>query len=215
MQYYAMSNSTRDSRVWPYAPRFYAIDKLVQYKCSKCGSSAKYPVGRFAIDLEGGSKYPDILLCGAYPLLIISQQVLKAWEHIEAKGYRNFPVEIRNIDSEKLARQTPIEYYSIEVDATCQLDLNAMGVEIEHECSECGNIRLSKPAWEIEKLIFKPDSIKGMDIFTTTVFPRKIFVVEGIVECACRNKLTNFEFVRAEESLKIFQDPINYHNFCK
>ncbi len=214
MQYYAMSNNTAKSKGWTYAPRFHSIDELVHYECSKCGAIAKYPVGQFAIDLEGGSKYPDILLCGAYPLLIVSERVLKDWEREGFKGYNSFPLEIRNIDSSKLNVEDALKYFSIEVSAKCELDLKDMGVEVEDECSECVNVKLSKSSWEIERLTIKPESVANADIFISTIFPRKILVSEKVVKCACENKHTNFEFVKAEESLSMFREPIDYLKFC-
>lgn len=215
MNYFAMSNSTANSKGWTYSPTFYPIDGLVDYVCSTCGAMARYPIGRFALDLEGGSKYPDILMCGAWPILIVSGRVIQGWEEVGVIGYKKYPVEIRNISSKKLKSADSIEYFSIEVQARCELDLVAMGLSIVNECGECGKTKLSKPSWDIDRLVIKPESIGSADIFISSVFPSKVLVNEKIVDCACVNKHTNFEFVKSEESLGMFREPIDYLKRCR
>ena len=214
-QFYNMSNNTCLSRGWTYAPSFYPVDNYVRYNCPKCGAIAYYPTGKYAIDLEGGTKYPDILLCGAYPLLIVSERVRNDWVNSGITGFVSFPLEIREIASAKLKTKEPVQYYGIEVSAKCELDLVAMDVEITNKCDKCGNIRLSKNTEDIQKLVIKSDSVGNFDIFVSEIFPAKIFVSERVVKCACINKHTNFSFIKAEESLNLFSESIDYLKYCK
>ncbi len=214
-QLYQMSDNTCLSRGWTYAPRFYPIDSHVRYRCTKCGAIANYPMGKYAIDLEGGTKYPDILLCGAYPLLIVSERVLNDWVNSGITGFQSFPLEIREIASEKLKTKERIQYYGIEVTAKCELDLEAMDVKIISKCDRCGNVRLSKDSMDIEELVIKPESVENSDIFVSEIFPAIILVTQKVVKCACINKHTNFSFVKAEDIFDEFSESINYLKFCK
>ena len=161
------------------------------------------------------TKYPDILLCGGYPLLIVSERVRNDWVNWGITGFDSFPLEIRKIASTKLKMKESVQYYGIEVGAKCELYLAAMDVEISNVCVKCGRIRLSKDSWDIKKLVIKPESVGNFDIFVSEVFPAIIFVSEKVVKCACIHKHTNFSFIKAEESLNVFSETINYLKYCK
>src|SRR6266511_1105922 len=49
--------------------------------CDECGTDPYWPEGDLQAVLEKSSakKWPDVLGCGAYPLLIVAGRVLDAW----------------------------------------------------------------------------------------------------------------------------------------
>lgn len=215
MEFYIMGNNTSKSKQWSYAPRFYPIDGVVEKRCSTCGSVEKYPIGKFAIDLEGGTKYPDILLCGQYPLLIVSEKVINDWGSEEFKGYKYFPIEIRNIDSKALKDKPPLKYYSVEVTSNCELDFHSMDVNIVDTCNECGKVKFSKQIWEINTFVVNRNSWTGTELFVSSLFPRKIIVSKDVVRCSCKNKHTNFKFLHEKDCLNVFAQAIDIKVLCK
>lgn len=203
MEIFAISSNTAKSKKWTYASKFIPIDGIVEKRCSKCGAVEKYPIGKFEVILEGGSQYPDILQCGQYPLLIVSDRVIQNWKDSKFDGFEAIPISINQIVSESLEKIPVVQYYNIVVTGTCELDYEKMGIKLLEECSECGKATFSKKTWEINEFYVKRDSIEAGDIFVNHHFPRKVLVNEKVAECSYRNKHTNTKFLKEKDVLNV------------
>lgn len=207
--------STAESNGWAYASKIYAKSEEVIIDCEKCGARGRYPEKEFDIDIEGGEKYPDILLCGSYPLLIVSKKVVEDWKNEGITGFSFYPVGINSVSSESLRKVTPPSYFHIVVQGKSKLNLVKMEVDIVEKCPSCGKIKFNKPIWDIDKFYIDETTWDGLDLFVSDLFPTMILVTTNVVQSACKNKHTNFEFIKAEDSMQIIQNPINYLEFCK
>ncbi len=214
-QLYEMSNETDDSKGWVYATRIYAKSEEVIVNCNECGAIGRHPKKEFDVDIEGGTKYSDILLCGEYPLLIVSEKVIKDWEQAGFTGFKYYSVGINNVSSKKLKLIIPPKYYHIVIQGRCELDLEMMEVEIHKKCSSCGRVIFNKPTWEIDKFYIKESSWDGSDLFVSDLFPAKTLVTENVIMSACKNRHTNFRFVKLKDSMNLFNEAIDYLNFCR
>jgi len=63
----------------PYAPTIVSNNKVSLDACHECGRSQfNHDNRHLKLVIEGKKKLPDFLLCGHYPLKIISRRVLDA-----------------------------------------------------------------------------------------------------------------------------------------
>lgn len=196
MNFYGLTDNTIDSRGWAYAVSVIPKSELVDINCTKCGTRSSYPSAEFDVIVEGGSKYPDILQCGAYPFLIVSEAVVNDWEANGITSYKKYKVNVAGVNYSKLKEVIPPQYYHITVNGRCDIDLKKMGITITKHC-ECGKI-------EFEPVIgfgfvIKSESWDGSDLFVSELFPRVYFCTEKILHLAGKNKRTNFLFQLPED----------------
>lgn len=214
-KFFHMRDNTIMSKGWTRATKIYPESEIIQKNCLECGSVGSYPKGEFKVDIEGGTKYPDILLCGEYPLLIVSERVVDDWKKDRVKGFDYYRVEINKIFSKRLtAEEAPI-YYHIVVNGRCELDLGKMDLNIKHKCKTCGHVTFDKPTWQANKFVIKESTWDGSDLFVSEIFPRIVICTEKVIVNACRNKHTNFLFHLVEDARKTDAPKIEYHKYCK
>jgi hypothetical protein len=157
-----------------------------------------YPEGTFDVDVEEGFKYPDILGCGEYPLLIVSERVINSWEKASVDCFERFNVGIRLIKSRKLRGATQPKYYRVEPSGICKVDLAASGVRVTAVCPVCGELKREPQSGHGFQL--KTGSWDGSDLFRDNVlFPRVIFCTHKIVKVSFDNQLTNCVFTKMED----------------
>src|SRR5262249_1179197 len=122
---------------WLRAVRIHPKSHVVEWHCEACGRGARYPAGAFDVDLEGGSDCPDVLGCGAYPLLIVSERVVSAWRGAGVTSCIEHPVGISAVHGANLRFQE-YNYCRIELTGECMIDFAAMGMQIRKACGRCG-----------------------------------------------------------------------------
>jgi hypothetical protein len=161
--------------------------------CKNCGHVEHYPSGAFDVNLEGGSEYPDALGCGAYPFLIISERVVDDWNQAGIDNYLTYPVRISSIDSADITNKLPPNYWRIEMNGTCSIDLLSSGLVNADYCAICGNLRTGES--QITGFIMEADSWDGSDLFRDkNQFPRINFCTMRILELAKKKTHSNFRF---------------------
>lgn len=166
---------------------------MVHKFCRKCGSSQFYPKGGFGVRLEGGVEYPDILGCGAYPFLIVSQRVLEDWAREAITNYSTYRVEIVSVDSLDLNHRPAPVYYRVELDGRCRIDLAASGLDVLKHCPECDYLQTRPALADGFQMI--PNSWDGSDVFRDiALYPRVSFCTRRVLELARKYQHTNFRF---------------------
>ena len=183
----------------------------VTYQCKTEGRTLLYATGKMVALLERdkGVKWPDILGCGAFPFLIVSERVKDAWDR---EGIGAFPMEQIEIAAplpKKLVGTVPPGYFWIDGARLrgALTDFEASGFVDVHFCPECGartdNItetsmrRFAQGArWPY---VFREDTWNGLNLFTTDISDCKFFCTEAVVECARKYKLTNFRLIPIED----------------
>ena len=96
---------------------------LVNTYCRKCGTSRRYPSGEFDVVLEGGQAYPDILGCGAFPFLILSENAIHVLQDAGISSFNTYTVGIKEIKAPALSGKQPPMYYRVEIDGRCEVDV--------------------------------------------------------------------------------------------
>ena len=182
---------------------------MFERKCPECGVRDSYPSGAFDVVVEGGSKYPDVLGCGAYPFLILSESVINDWKDAGITAFETYPVGIAEVKSKKLQDVSAPNYYRVEFSGKCKIDLEASGFKVLNKCKSCGHITLDSPL--VYEYHIVPDSWDGSPIFRDSdIFPRVIFCTELIVQLAKKNKRTNFRFSLMDQPEDFFSKGLDY-----
>ncbi len=202
--FYQFSASTK-SKI--YAFKILHSDNFLN--CRKCGST--YLKKRFEdVDLavEGKGKYPDILLCGHWPILVVSNKVLNYWKENDIKGFQSHSVRLFGKNEEELL-QNETYYHNIVITGRCSLDLDAMGVEIISKCDTCGTVRYNKESWEFGIPVIKQNSWDGCDLFTSEQFINTPLCTLSNLELIHKYKLTNFSMKKIEDIFDYCADELN------
>lgn len=191
--FYEFSNNSSYNRIFTGAWRIHPRSAMIYHECPQCGAGEEYPSGAFDVDVEGGTKYPDILGCGAYPFLILTDAVVTAWRQADIDCFQSYPVGIADIKSKKLRDVPPPRYWRIEIEGTCRIDLRASGVEVVKFCPECHYL-VTRPTMASGFQIVK-GSWNGCPVFRDAeLYPRVNFCTQKVLEVARQNRFTNFRF---------------------
>lgn len=176
--------------------------------CKKCG--AGYLKENFTdVDLllEGKGKMPDILLCGSWPLLLVSPRVIECWEQNEVTGYTSYPARLfRKVNKELV--EEDVCYRNVEITGRAELDFAAMGVQVSF-CSACGVVKFSKHTWEFGEAVYKTGSWDGSDLFVFKYFEASPVCGMKNLEIIYKNKLTKFRIKRMEDKFNFMSDEVD------
>jgi hypothetical protein len=191
------------------------------YYCKTCDRSLHYASGQIAAILERhkGSKWSDILGCGAFPFFIVSGKVIESWEK---EGIGSFPIHKVIIQSplpKKLVGTAPPDYYWIDGGKLkgALMDFEASGFVDVKFCPECGtrtnNISATfkrQHSLEVCRYVFRPSSWNGLHLFTTDISDTAFFCTEAVVNCAKKYGLTNFRFIPIDEGINAESKGLTY-----
>lgn len=193
--FYRFSNNTFHGRGFTWAASIYPRSEMIDRFCSECGAVENYPSGAFDVLVEGGSKYPDILGCGAYPFLIVTEPVVMAWQKEGITCFHTYPVGIAKVKSRKLQGVLPPRYLRVEIDGRCKIDLTASGVDVIRICPECHRV-IERPKYPFEHgYRMETGSWDGCALFRDPIlYPRVSFCTHAILELARQHRFTNFRF---------------------
>jgi hypothetical protein len=190
-KYYSISHE--NSGKTPYAPTIISNNNVYLSDCSGCGKSRFNHSNRdITLLIEGEGKLPDYLLCGHYPLIILSDKVLKAWDKSNITGYESFPVKLIDDHHRKISKESP--YHNIIITGRAELDLYEMDINVTSICEVCGSVEYNKQIWEFGKSIMKEKSYDGKDLFTFKYFEAAPICTLKVLATAYENKLSNFRF---------------------
>lgn len=193
--FFTFSDNTFYSKRFTWATSIIPRSAMIHRKCSNCNAVENYPSGEFDVVLEKGSEFPDVLGCGAYPFLILSERVISTLVAERISAFHTIPIGISDIRSKSntLMERIPPKYYRIEIDGSCQIDLKASGLEVVRHCPECHHL-VTKPRVPNGLLIISGSRDKS-DIFRDSqLYPRIYFCNDRLPGIVNRYKFTNFRF---------------------
>jgi len=192
-RFYEFSHNSFHTRGFTWAMSILPRSEMLHQVCADCGAVVNYPSGAFDVIVEGGTKYPDILGCGAYPFLIVSEAVVVAWQESGISCFHTYPVGISQVKSSRLHDVVPPLYSRVEIDGRCQIDLKASGARDVKYCPRCHHL-VTIPS-TIPGFRVVSGSWDGCALFRDPVlYPRVSFCTDLIVDVAGRYRLTNFRF---------------------
>ncbi len=192
---YRFSDNTFHNRRFTWAMSIHPISQVIYQACSTCQTVQNRPSGAFNVTLEGGTRYPDLLGCGAYPFLIVSQAILDAWQEAKITSFHTYPVGVTEVKSRRLQSTKPPNYFRVEIDGRCKIDLEASHISIERICLGCGRV-IEKPTYPfLHTYQMMPGSWDGSPVFRDyELYPHVNFCTKLVVDLASRHRLTNFRF---------------------
>ena len=208
-RFLSVRDNSLHTRGFPWASRIVVgLDNKVV--CGECRGVLRRPEGDLQVMLERdkGNKWPDALGCGHYPLFIVSERTLEAWQK---DGVGEFPIggAITFLDPlpKKLEQMKAPSYVWLDGDQMlgARLDFEASGFVGVQFCGTCGRRwddikatfhRQHSMPWSH---VFVDGTWNGVNLFTTDISPTAFFCTDKVVESAIRHRLTNFRFVPVEE----------------
>jgi hypothetical protein len=203
------NNSAKKKYTWAYKIE---AGKKKSYRCQQCGKMVVKYAGPISVSVEGGTEYPDILGCGEFPLVIVTELVISAWESNEIKCFNKNPIKIINVESEKLTKVTPPNYFWIEIEGNCSLDLKKSGYYDVKVCKKCGQPDYFDP-FKLIGYEFIPGSYSGEHLFRDEKsFPYINFCTEDVLRIAGKYSFTNFHFERMDSPNDFSSRGIDYKN---
>jgi hypothetical protein len=181
----------------------------VVYRCNSCARTLHGADGPIEAELDPrkGARWFDVVGCGAFPLLVVSERVVNAWQTENLGDLPCHPLTLLPPFPPKLRGIDPPKYYWIDGARLrgALLDFDASGfVDVEF-CPECGTrsddvrktsqLQLSRP-WPY---VLRQGSWTGLPLFTTDLSDTAFFCTDVLVSLAARHRLTNFRFIALED----------------
>lgn len=197
-----------------YAPKILNREDYF-VKCIECGSvHLKKEIRNIDLLVEGKGKYPDILLCGHWPVLIVSDKVLKKWKENNISGFHNYSVRLFRSNGEEIPTDQAF-YHHIIITGRSELNLEMMGVQIISKCGECETVKFNKGTWEFGTPIMKQNSWDGSDLFSFNYFHSSPLCGMKSLELIQNNKLTNFSVTRMEDMFDYVAAEVDLKSYSK
>ncbi len=192
---YRFSDNTFDNRGFTWAMSIHPMSQVIHHACSTCKTVEDRPSGAFDVTVEGGTKYPDVLGCGAFPFLIVSQAVISAWYEAAITSFHTYPVGVAEVKSRRLRDTIPPKYFRVEINGRCKIDSVASNIPVVRICPECGRV-IEKPVYPFAHTHqMVPGSWDGSPLFRDAEFyPTLHFCTELVFHLASRHRFTNFRF---------------------
>jgi len=208
-KFYTFRNNSSYNEQFTWASNIHSKSEMVDRICPEYGVRERYPSGAFDVSVEGGNQYPDILGCGTYPLLIVSQNVVNDWKRAGITSFHSYPVGISEVDSIGLQDIHYPAYFRIEIDGRCKIDLEGSGLRVIRHSLECHYLVTEPSVASGFKMVL--DSWDGSPIFRDdNLYPNVYFCTELVLQLARENKHTNFRFETMEGPFDNFSIGINY-----
>ena len=198
--YYRVSHGQSKNTL--YAPTILNREDAFLSNCPKCGRVRFNDSNRkLSLLIEGDGAMPDLLHCGHFPLTIVSERVLSAWEGARLSGFESYPVNLFFEGGKEISHP---QYYYIVITGRAELDFQKMGVEITGTCDVCGVVDYDRPTWEFGEAIMKDESYDGSDLFVFKYFESSVTCSIKVLETVYRKRLTNFRFSEFESRFECF-----------
>jgi len=193
MRFYEITHNSSYERQWTMAVSIEPRSHLIRWSCPDCGRATSYPAGAFDVTIEGGKAYPDILGCGAYPFLIVSDKVLSSWQKCGIGLLATYPVKIAKALETDLSPESARPYFRLEIGGCIKVDIPRSGGKITEYCFRCGEFQ-TEPML-IKKFAFLEGSWDGSHLFRDQrFFPTVVFCTDSVKQLAENEMHTNFRF---------------------
>lgn len=191
--FYELSDNSANEQQWTFAVHAHPTSTVVKWSCPECGRAAQYPAGAFDVTVEGGSAFPDVLGCGFYPLLVISDRMVCGLRDSGITCFQEYPVRVVEVLDSPLRSADAPSYSHIELTGECMINFTDSGAVIRSVCANCGEIKVAPPV--IKRFAFVDGSWNGCDLFRDhRYFARVSFCTKKIVELANASRWTNCRF---------------------
>lgn len=220
LSFYTVRHNSFDMRGYPWIERF--VDGIQENPqiCPECGSG--YPPEitgdvQATLDPKTGSKWPDVLGCGArHSLFIVSKRVLDDWK---ADNVGDMPVggEVTFASPlpKRLREVEPPAYFWLDHAKMvgARLDEEASGFVRTKPCSTCG-----RSSWDVKATYERQHSQpwgyvlldwNGANLFTTSS-TGYYFCTGTVMEYARKHRHTNFRFIPVEAGGASWSKGIDY-----
>lgn len=194
-RFYEFRHNSSYTRGFTWASSIRPRSEIIRRVCPEFGVISQYPNGEFDVVVEGGSRYPDILGCGAYPFLIVSETVVNAWRDAGITSFHSYLVRVVEVRSrsKNLRETVPPYYFRIEIDGHCSIDLAASGLEVLRFAPECEYLATNPSMATGFQMV--TDSWDGSPLFRDRLYyPRVSFCTQLVLDIAHKYKFTNFRF---------------------
>lgn len=198
MKYFEFRDNTAYEKQWTYAAHIEPRSRVVSWRCPECGRAASYPSGELDVVLEGGSGFPDFLCCGAYPLLIVSERVIRAWKDNGIECFLAYAVGIAGVEESEVKKELAPPYYRVEITGQCRIDVVRSGGRITRMCNRCAGFQTEPPV--VRRMALFPGSWDGSDLFRDHVlFPRVTLCTARVADLMKRHGFRNLRLEEGEE----------------
>lgn len=219
-EFFAIGHNSFNTRGFAWIDRIVAGCKQLR-DCTECEAGRFQIPGDIQVTLEAnkGRQWPDVLGCGAHPLFIVSEQVIKAWQ---AEDIVNASVGGQVIlippFPKRLEETAPPTYYWLDGEAMlgAQMDFDASGFVKTHVCSTCKrhvydvNATYDLQSTNRYPYAFIKDSWNGTNLFTSDLSPAVFFCTTPVIECARKHRHTNFRFTPTETGRASWSKGVDY-----
>jgi hypothetical protein len=170
------------------------------------------------LEREEADAWPDVLGCGAYPLLVVSGRVIDAWRTEQIGVFPAARMRLSRPFPAGLGTAEPPDYWWIDGGKMfgARMDFDASGFVGTRFCSACHRRtddisktydRQHSETWPYK---FIDGTWTGAELFTTDLSPAAFFCTKRVVECAARNKHMNFRFTRVESGIATSSPGLDY-----
>lgn len=205
--FFNVSDDSFGMHSFPWGQRILKGLELVKvcYACADGGRRIERPHGEVELLLQKdkGTRWPDVLGCGAWPLFVVSRRILLDWNSAGIRDVVAYPVRLATPLPRKLQTIPPPDYFWLDGEQMlgARLDLEASGFVGVSVCEKCGTQLYDiKATYQRQHgatfpMEFIKSSWSGADVFTTNLSPGVFFCTERVFECAKNNRHTNFRFV--------------------
>lgn len=191
--FYCFLHNSSYTRGFMWATTIQPRSEMIHRELLDLGVVVDYPSGAFDVEVTGGTKYPDILGCGSYPFLVVSERVILAWHEAGIRCFHTFPVGITGAYPRRLSAITPPLYFRVEIDGQCEIDVAVSGNAIVYHIPEYQYLQVKDPIMSGFRMV--PGSWDGNALFRDfSRFPRVTFCTQTVLEIAHEYRLTNFRF---------------------
>lgn len=197
----------------PYAPKIINYGEVI-CTCKTCGASdLSKNIDEIVLLIEGKGKLPDKMLCGHFPLNIISEKVLNAWKENNVTGYCYH--NVRLVNEMNMDIDNELKYYNISITGKTDLDFEKMGVSIINKCHDCGQVRFNKQPYNFGIPILKDEIYNKSDLFVFNYFENISLCNKKIIEIIYKYKLTNFSIEKIEAIFDYMDSGIDIKSLFK
>lgn len=218
-RFYAISDNTSHNVGMPEIKKI--TDGIVdEGRCTTCGAAKRYPSGDLLVVLGDtpARLWPDVMACGDYPLLIVSERLVHAFHASDICMIVGGEVQIKQPIRNGLSIHDVPQYYWIDGmhHFAATMNFEASGFVDVIFCPECCNRsddigatydRQHSKTWPYS---FNYDAARGLDLFVTDLSPTTFFCTDRVLKCVRKFQLTNLRFIPTEAGEATWSKGIDY-----
>ena len=209
-RYFSIRHNTARNRRFPEICKI--VDGVIDSgPCPTCKSGRRKPDGtlRVLVARRQAALWPDVIACGDYPCLVVSNRFVAAMRSCGVVMYIGGDVVVVDADGSPCSIDLNPMYAWIDGAASVSAVMNfeASGFVDVRFCPSC-RIRSNDISRTYDRqhvashpgYVLTYNSAIGLDVFTSDLSPTAFFCTQRVVDCASQNKLTNIAFRPLEQA---------------